>query len=99
MSKVAEESGLQRETLYRSLSEKGNPTLDTLTGVLAALNLKIELGTWALRPRLVYGAPSALTIENSNISFPSFASPFTTGLPANSSQTYFAAAVCCWYSA
>jgi probable addiction module antidote protein len=43
MSKVAKESGLQRETLYRSLSEKGNPTLDTLTGVLAALELKIEI--------------------------------------------------------
>jgi probable addiction module antidote protein len=43
MSKVAKESGLQRETLYRSLSEKGNPTLDTLTGVLAALDLKIEI--------------------------------------------------------
>jgi probable addiction module antidote protein len=43
MSKVAKETGLQRETLYRSLSEKGNPTLDTLTGVLAALNLKMEI--------------------------------------------------------
>jgi probable addiction module antidote protein len=43
MSKVAKESGVQRETLYRSLSERGNPTLDTLTGVLSALDLRISI--------------------------------------------------------
>jgi len=43
ISKVAKESGVQRETLYRSLSEKGNPTLDTLTGVLNAVGLKIKI--------------------------------------------------------
>jgi len=43
MSKVAKESGVQRETLYRSLSERGNPTLDTLSGVLSALDLKISI--------------------------------------------------------
>ena len=43
MSKVAKESGVQRETLYRPLSERGNPTLDTLTGVLSALDLKISI--------------------------------------------------------
>ena len=43
MSKVAKDSGLQRETLYRSLSERGNPTLETLTGVLSALDLKISI--------------------------------------------------------
>jgi len=43
MSKVAKDSGVQRETLYRSLSERGNPTLDTLTGVLSALDLRISI--------------------------------------------------------
>ena len=43
ISKVAKESGVQRETLYRSLSERGNPTLDTLTGVLSALDLRISI--------------------------------------------------------
>lgn len=43
MFEVARMSGVQRETLYRSLSKRGNPTLETLTGVLAALDLKIEI--------------------------------------------------------
>ena len=43
MSDVAKEAGIQRETLYRCLSERGNPTLDTLTGVLAALRLRLSI--------------------------------------------------------
>ena len=43
MSTVAKESGVKREALYRALSERGNPTLDTLTGVLSALNLEIAI--------------------------------------------------------
>lgn len=43
MSKVAKEAGLQRETLYRSLSEQGNPTLSTLDAVLSALDLSYEI--------------------------------------------------------
>ena len=42
MAKVAKESGVQRETLYRSLSEQGNPTWDTLRGVLSAVGLRIR---------------------------------------------------------
>lgn len=42
MAKVAKDSGLQRETLYRSLSEQGNPTWDTLTAVLAAVGLSVN---------------------------------------------------------
>ena len=45
MSKVAKESGVQRESLYRSLSKRSNPTLHTLTGVLAALGLKLTVST------------------------------------------------------
>jgi len=43
MTKVAKAAGVKRETLYRALSDDGNPTLDTLTGVLAALGLKFSV--------------------------------------------------------
>ena len=43
MSKVAKDAGIQRETLYRSFSEQGNPTLETLSSVLAALGMKISI--------------------------------------------------------
>jgi probable addiction module antidote protein len=43
MAKVAKEAGVQRETLYRSFSERGNPTLATLSSVLAAMGLKISI--------------------------------------------------------
>ena len=39
MMKLAKETGLTREALYRMLSEDGNPTLDTL--------LKIAKAIWA----------------------------------------------------
>jgi probable addiction module antidote protein len=45
MGKVAEEAGVQRESLYRALSDEGNPTLETLTSVLAAVGLKISIAT------------------------------------------------------
>jgi probable addiction module antidote protein len=44
MAKVARDAGVQRETLYRSLSEQGNPTLDTLSSILKAVGLKIFIG-------------------------------------------------------
>jgi probable addiction module antidote protein len=43
MTKVAEEAGVQRETLYRSLSENGNPTLETLSSVLHALGMELRV--------------------------------------------------------
>lgn len=39
MSKIAEESGLSREMLYRSFSEKGNPTLKTMLAVMRAVGV------------------------------------------------------------
>jgi probable addiction module antidote protein len=41
MTQVAEATGLSRENLYRSFSEKGNPTLKTIVAVMEALNLEI----------------------------------------------------------
>ena len=34
MAALADKTGLSRETLYRTLSEKGNPRLETLTVIL-----------------------------------------------------------------
>jgi len=41
MSKVAKEAGVQRETLYRSLTEQGNPTFQTLSSILSALGMRM----------------------------------------------------------
>jgi probable addiction module antidote protein len=43
MAKVAKEAGIQRETMYRSLSGDGNPTLQTLSSILDALDLKLTV--------------------------------------------------------
>jgi len=40
MASIAEKSHLSRETLYRTLSTRGNPTIKTLTAVLKATGLK-----------------------------------------------------------
>jgi len=41
MTKVAKAAGVQRETLYRSLSETGNPTFVTLVSVLTNVGLRL----------------------------------------------------------
>jgi probable addiction module antidote protein len=38
---VAAHSGLKRESLYRALSEKGNPSVQTLTAILEALGARL----------------------------------------------------------
>lgn len=43
MSHVAQDAGIQRETLYRSFSEEGNPTFETLSSVLSALGMKLSV--------------------------------------------------------
>jgi len=40
---IAAEAGLSRESLYRSLSPKGNPTLKTLIAVLKAVGLRLSV--------------------------------------------------------
>ncbi len=40
MASVAEKTHLSRETLYRTLSTRGNPTIKTLTAVLKATGLR-----------------------------------------------------------
>lgn len=41
MTKVAQKTKLNRESLYRMLSEKGNPELNSLSTLLDALGFKI----------------------------------------------------------
>lgn len=43
MTKLAQETGLTREALYRMLSEEGNPTLDTLLKVSKAMGLRLTI--------------------------------------------------------
>lgn len=43
MAALAEQTGLSRETLYRTLSERGNPRLDTLASILQAFGLRLAV--------------------------------------------------------
>ncbi len=43
LSVVAAEAGISRESLYRTLSPKGNPTLKTLLAVLKAVGLRLSV--------------------------------------------------------
>ncbi len=43
MAALADKTGLSRETLYRTLSERGNPRLDTLAVILAAFGLRLTI--------------------------------------------------------
>lgn len=41
MAQIAGETGLSREQLYRSFSERGNPTLKTTLAVMKALGVEL----------------------------------------------------------
>ncbi len=43
MSVVAERAGIPRESLYRALSAKGNPTIKTLLAVINGAGLKLSV--------------------------------------------------------
>ncbi|MCL1515224.1 addiction module antidote protein [Parasaccharibacter sp. TMW2.1890] len=42
MSATAEEAGITRPALYKALSEKGNPSLSSLLGIMRALGVKAD---------------------------------------------------------
>jgi probable addiction module antidote protein len=42
MTRAARLAGLNRESLYRQLSRRGNPSLTSLNAVLGALGLKLR---------------------------------------------------------
>lgn len=43
MTWLARQSGLSRESLYRILSEEGNPRLSSLNAILQALGLRLSI--------------------------------------------------------
>lgn len=43
MAMVAEKAGIPRESLYRALSPKGNPTIKTMLAVLGAAGLQLAV--------------------------------------------------------
>ncbi len=43
IAKVAKAAGIQREALYRALSERGNPRLSTLVAVAKAVGLRLTV--------------------------------------------------------
>jgi probable addiction module antidote protein len=47
-AKVAKAAGIERESLYRALSARGNPRLSTIVGVMKAVGLKLTVE--AVRP-------------------------------------------------
>ena len=59
MAALAERTALSRETLYRTLSERGNPRLDTLTVILAAFGLRLTVQP-AKKSRARHGEPRAV---------------------------------------
>lgn len=42
MTAIAAKTGVNRQALYTALSENGNPTLETLLKVMAALGIKLR---------------------------------------------------------
>jgi len=45
LAKIAKEAGIERESLYRVLSPRGNPRLSTLMAVMKALGLTLTVET------------------------------------------------------
>jgi probable addiction module antidote protein len=43
MDSIVEQTGLSRESLYRAFSKRGNPTVSTLSSVLAATGLRLSV--------------------------------------------------------
>lgn len=43
IAKIAKAAGIERESLYRALSARGNPRLSTLTAVMKAVGLKLTV--------------------------------------------------------
>lgn len=43
VAKIAKQAGIERESLYRALSPKGNPRLSTLVAVIKAMDLRLTV--------------------------------------------------------
>ena len=52
ITELSKATDLNRETLYRTLSENGNPQLDTLSKVLRAFGLRISVNVENTQPHI-----------------------------------------------
>jgi probable addiction module antidote protein len=43
MTAISRRTGLGRQALYTALSEQGNPTLETVTSIIASLGLRLSV--------------------------------------------------------
>ena len=43
MAQIARDAGISREAMYKAFRPEGNPTLETLTGVMKAMGLKLTI--------------------------------------------------------
>jgi probable addiction module antidote protein len=59
MSALSERAELNRESLYRALSDRGNPTLETLTKIMHALGLRISVAVETMSARQREGSRTA----------------------------------------
>lgn len=75
VSKVAAEANLNRESMYRILSRKGNPCLSSLVAIFSALGLKLaveeetQAGEYAEMPS-EFDMPRMADVSNSRPVFP-----------------------------
>jgi probable addiction module antidote protein len=63
MAKVASDAGLSRESIYRTLSESGNPRYNSLLGILRAVGLRL-----AIEPNLSHTNSEGLESKEGRIS-------------------------------
>ena len=62
MATVARDSGVQRETLYRSFSEQGNPTWGTLVSVLSAVGVGVDFVPLMHKSNPITTPPTSLPV-------------------------------------
>ncbi len=62
ISKLATEAQVNRENLYRMLSEQGNPRLETLKAVLRGVGLRIEFQPERAMPAWRTGATTPVAV-------------------------------------
>lgn len=65
MAKVAEDAGLSREAMYRTLSDEGNPRLRSLEGILKAVGLKVKVEAEESKPKFFrHTTPDGFVVES-----------------------------------
>jgi probable addiction module antidote protein len=54
MTKIAQESGLSRPSLYKALSDGSKPQFDTIIKILKAIGLQIQINPLSPKEALVF---------------------------------------------